>query len=239
MSNGNIRKALDYVSIFIGSPHVDSQKIFYHIDNDGGYVLRLFEFLHAVMYNDNEYYNSQDSPIINIFDITSNDRKEHYILILLILIIDKLGKSGGNEGYISIFIVNEKLHSLGFLDSQIQQAINRAVTKKLIESSKQNENNFRVLPSGVYSATELPIMFAYVDAIIIDTPICDEEIRSKINVANTIHERLERSLIFIEYIKNSADPKMEEFLDYKNMAGRLRREINNIQDKQKNGFSRS
>lgn len=233
MSNGNIRKALDYVSIFIGSPHVDTKKIFDHIDHDGGYSLRLFEFLHAVMYNDNEYYNAQDSPIINIFDITSNDRKEHYLLMLLILIIDKLGKSGGNEGFISIDIVKERLNSLGFLDSQINQAIARAVTKKLIEYSKQNDNNYRVLPSGVYSATKLPIMFAYVDSIIIDTPICDEDVRSKIHVVTSIQERLERALVFIEYIVKSAEAKMEEFLDYRDMAGKLRREINNIQDKQR------
>lgn len=238
MSNGNIRKALDYVSTFIGSPHVDSEKIFRIIDSNEEYTLRLFEFLHAVMYNDNEYYNSQDSPIINIFDITSNDRKEHYLLMLLILIIDKFGKSGGNDGYISISIVEENLHSLGFLDSQIQQAINRAITKKLIECSKQNVNNFRVLPSGIYSVTMLPIMFAYIDAIIIDTPICDEETKSLIHISKTIQERLERSLIFIEYIKNSADPKMEEFIDYKEMAGRLRREINNIQEKLKPGIFR-
>jgi hypothetical protein len=238
MSNGNIRKALDYVSIFIGSPHVDTKKIFDHIDHDGGYSLRLFEFLHAVMYNDNEYYNAQDSPIINIFDITSNDRKEHYLLTLLILIIDKLGKSGGNEGFISIDIVKERLYSLGFLDSQINQAITRAATKKLIEYSKQNNNNYRVLPSGIYSATKLPIMFAYVDAVIIDTPICDEETKSKIHTESTIRERLERSLIFIEYIKNSADPKMEEFIDYREMAGKLRKEINNIQEKQRGVNSR-
>jgi len=233
MSNGNIRKALDYVSTFIGSPHVDTRKIFDHIDHDGGYSLRLFEFLHAVMYNDNAYYNAQDSPIINIFDITSNDRKEHYLLMLLILIIDKLGRSGGNEGFISINIVKEKLYSLGFLDSQINQAISRAVTKKLIEYSKQNDNYYRVLPSGVYSVTKLPIMFAYVDAVIIDTPICDEQVRSQITVVNSIQERLERALIFIDYIVKSADPNLTEFIDYREMAGKLRREINNIQEKQR------
>ena len=56
IASGNVRTALDLVKDFFGSGHVDTQKIIekYRYDD---YVVPLHEFLRAVIYGDNEFYN--------------------------------------------------------------------------------------------------------------------------------------------------------------------------------------
>ena len=79
-----------------------------------GYTLPLHEFLRAVAYGDGEYYDPSRSPLINAYDISSRDGREHFLIGLLIAFIERLGQVGGSEGYVGREEVYRFAQSLGF-----------------------------------------------------------------------------------------------------------------------------
>lgn len=70
---GNVRQAIELVKNFLGSGHVDTNKIIKIFDETGSYLIPLHEFLRAVIYGDTNHYDPQTSLIVNLFDV--QDRK--------------------------------------------------------------------------------------------------------------------------------------------------------------------
>lgn len=232
MSNGNIRKAIDFLIQFMGSGHVDSMKILDIIAEQGQYILPIHEFLRAVLYSDNEYYKAADSPIINIFDILNDNPKEHFLIPLLISVVKKNGNSGGNEGFIDENILVEILHKFGFTDKEIQNSLHRVAEKGLIIKAhicEDNQIKWRVSSSGVYTILKLPTYFSYMDAIVVDTPICDKKVRDKIADCTSIEDRIKREIIFLDYLECCWDSKMVEYYDFNNIVQQARTLISKIE----------
>jgi hypothetical protein len=235
MSNGNLRKALDFIVAFVGSGHVDSEKIFRIIGETDRYTLPLHEFLRAVIFRDNEYFDPLDAPVLNVYDITSTDRREHFLTLLLISFVERTGVVGGSEGFVSLQDIYHYLQGLGFSERQIQSAIERVVNKDLIASPSLQPNmpvdRFRVSASGAYTSKKLANMFTYVDAVIVDTPIIDSEFRNRIQPVNTIEERLDRALIFASYLDQCWDIALSGVYDWPFHASSLRGEVASIKSR--------
>jgi hypothetical protein len=206
LSGRNVRKALDFVNTFIGSGHVDSRKII-EKQNDTGYTVSDHEFLRAIIYGDQEHFDPSVSQVCNLFDISLPDGREHFLLLILLSFIERSIDSG--EGYVTAASVFEFAQNSGFLNAQVYSALDRAARKGLLEtapkySTADRWEAFRMTPIGAYSIKRLLGSFAYVDAMIVDTPIIDKSIRSTIKNAETIHQRLERFEVFVEYLSSQA-----------------------------------
>jgi hypothetical protein len=80
LSSGNIRRALDFLNAFIGSGHVNATKILDKYNQQGSYTIPVHEFMRAVIYDDHEHYDPSTSPIANLFDISTPDGREHFLL---------------------------------------------------------------------------------------------------------------------------------------------------------------
>jgi hypothetical protein len=106
-------------------------------------------------------------------------------------------------------VVYDRLQALGYTPEQVDAAIIRAEGYRLIETaSRRKPVADRTMPSamrattiGVYHAKRLCRRFAYVDAIIVDTPVFSPEAREQIRDVHTIQERLERVEVFREYLE--------------------------------------
>ena len=202
LSGRNVRSALDFVNTYIGSGHIDSKKII-DIQNESGYTVSDFEFLRALIYGDHEHFDPESSQICNLFDISLPDGREHFLLILLLSFIERSSDSG--EGFATASSTFRYAQNLQFAPLQVHVAIERAVARGLIEVSPkfapaQRWTAFRITSIGAYSLARLLKSFAYVDAMIVDTPIIDGVIRSAIRDAHTIHQRLNRFEVFLDYI---------------------------------------
>jgi len=235
MSNGNLRKALDFIVTFVGSAHVDSEKIFRVIEASGNYTLPLHEFLRAVIFQDNEYYNSADSQIQNLYDVSSNDKHEHFLVSILISYVERMGLTGGNEGFVLISDVLGYLQGLGFTEHQIHSALQRTTTKDLLATPKIEAptltSGLRIQSAGAYTIKRLATLFTYTDAIITDTPIMISEYRTRIQAAYTIDERLERATSFLDYLDNCWDPKMAGVYDWMSISQLVRKDIVSIRNR--------
>jgi hypothetical protein len=208
IAGGNVRLALDLVRGFFGSGHVNTQKIIDIYTRSGSYYISLHEFLRAVIFGDSQYYDPDRSPIANLFDVSYLDEKEHFLLPLIIGLLTSPSSYSGEEGFVETAKVYEQLQGLGFVPEQIDAAIIKGYAKKLIETgARRIPHPNQILPQtlratsvGKYHFSHLSREFSYLDAMLVDIPIFDEDIRMRIRDAHNIDMRLTRTEVFCHYL---------------------------------------
>jgi hypothetical protein len=211
LSGGNVRRTLGFLTTFVGSGHVDSEKIIAAMEADGRYDVPVHEFLRAIIYVDHEHFDPSASELGNVFDLSSPDAREHFLLPLLLSHVERAGDIGGSEGFVSAEDVFAEGQRAGFVPSQVEGAIRRALNKRMLESDirgidEGEGNRYRVTTIGAYSVKRLMGQFAYVDAMIVDTPIIDASVRNQIKDARSIEDRLARADAFRRYLDDSWQP---------------------------------
>lgn len=208
MCGGNIRLALDFIRAFIGSGHVDTEKILTIYREQHRYNVPLHEFLRAIIYGDHEYYSPNTSEILNVFDITTSDGKEHFLTLILLTQLDRLSQKSPIEGYVDVADIYSYLQSIGFTPSPIDWSINRLLYRNLIESPVRarehghtsSKNYYRLTSIGAYYIKSLVQKFTYIDAMILDTPLVDQNVLSQILDVSRITDRLSRAKTFCDYL---------------------------------------
>ncbi len=208
ISGGNVRLALDLVKEFFGSGHVDTQKIVTIHREQGSYDIPAHEFLRAVVFGDCEYYSPEKSPVVNLFDVSFGDPKEHFVLPILLSLLASALRSAIDDGFLGTSKVYEQMQRLGFVPDQIDAAVVRAHRSKLLETStrrasrldQETPHALRLTTVGAYHIQRLAELFSYLDAIVVDTPIFDPTVRSNIHDVRTITERIRRVRVFKAYL---------------------------------------
>ncbi|MRR51780.1 MAG: hypothetical protein EG825_12865 [Rhodocyclaceae bacterium] len=206
ISAGNVRSALEQVRDFFGSGHVDTQKMVGIMDEQGHYTVPVHEFLRATLYGDAVHYDPTQSTIPNLFDVTEPDKREHFIVLLLLAHLQSLGRARGGDESVEVMAAVELLQDCGFTPAQAHSAIRRSLNGKLIDSAASGDSpgelpySIRITSLGAYCIEYLAKLFTYVDAIIVDTPILDSEIEAKINDERDIAGRLTRAETFLDYL---------------------------------------
>jgi hypothetical protein len=215
LSGGNIRAALELLNTFIGSGHVNTERMLNLEGKGDRYIISPHEFIRAVIYGDSLHFDPSRSLVANIFDLSSNDGREHFLLPLIIGLLDRSADTRGNNGFVETQYLYDSLQALGFSPDQIDFAVSRAMNHKLIQTSGRiiptsNEEmpaSLRVTPSGLYHAYRLAGNFQYLDAMIVDTPILSDSVREKMRVVEDIADRLVRTEVFVkEYLDQMWTP---------------------------------
>jgi hypothetical protein len=237
LSGGNTRQALEFVSDFVGSGHVDAQKIADTYRKSGSYTIPVHEFLRAIIFRDYEHYDPTASRIANLFDISMPDGREHFLVPNLVAFVERSsGTSTGNEGYVEIDRVFEFGQALGFQSTQIWHALDRCLGKKLLEANPKFTGTLpvtsvRITTVGAYTVNKLSSMFAYVDAMIVDTPIVDSSARRGIGDAITLRDRLDRSESFRAYLDEQWLPLQDKpfAFDWRLTSDALQRDLQRVE----------
>ncbi|MCF6514116.1 MULTISPECIES: hypothetical protein [unclassified Blastococcus] len=205
LAGGNMRLALGFVTDFIGSGHIDTRKMIEIQKAYGRYTVAVHEFLRSLMFGDGNYYDPASSAIPNLLRIHSADGREHFLLPLLLAQVQSLGEKVARDGYVAADAIHRFAHDLGFEESQIAAALDRAARSRLVQATPRTSGprttlQYRITTVGAYSLRTLLGYFTYYDAIVVDTPILDAEVRRTIVDAFTLPERLERVSRFQAYL---------------------------------------
>lgn len=208
MASGNVRLALDYVKAFFGSGHVDTKKISDICEKGHEYVVPVHEFLRAVIYGDSKHFSPSTSTVVNVFDVSEADPNEHFLLPMLLSLLHNESQVSPESGFVSTKVLVERLQDCGFTPSQVHRAIVRTHKNGLTESAGRVEptiesplpHSLRVTTKGLYHAIRLVRLFTYVDAMVVDTPIFDPEVRKWISDTFLIGERIERAQRVLNYL---------------------------------------
>ncbi|MET9331937.1 hypothetical protein ABZX78_12135 [Streptomyces cellulosae] len=234
VSAGNVRDALDLLTIFVGSGHVDTGKILEIKIRTGKYFIPLHEFLRAVIYGDNEHYSPENSFVANMFDVISLNGSEHFLMPHMIDYCLRSSQSPNSEaGYVLQHEVFSYLQSLGYRDLQISSAFARAERAKLCDFAMADEEaptRLRITQRGAYILRKLVTEFVYVDAVVVDTPILDEGFREIIADVWNIEDRLDRAAHFVGYLDTCWEeaPRPEGGFDWPSVSSALSRSIEEV-----------
>jgi hypothetical protein len=240
ISNGNVRLVLDLVQQYFGSGHVDTERIYNAYRTNKFYFVSLHEFIRAIMFGDNAFFEPNRSPFVNIFDITTPDPKEHFLLPLLIGSINSLKSTSLSEGFVDTNNVVAKLQSVGFTPNQIEHAIVRACQKRLIEATARRIPEIgTVMPPmlrstsvGLYHVNKLCTLFTYIDAISIDMMILESDVRRKICLVSELRDRLNLVRRIISYLTRcwNAVPNHQGGFDWTEVAQKLEADMVKVEE---------
>ena len=100
-------------------------------------------------------------------------------------------------------------------------------------TGEQNlSRSYRISSLGAYCVHCLLNEFVYIDAMIVDTPILQKEIRSKIKDVTDITDRLERADIFRSYLDAlwSDYGLKSDIFDWRIYSEKISRDISKIKD---------
>ena len=147
--------------------------------------------------------------------------------------IDKLGRANRSEGYVNIIDLFSDLQILGFKEFEIIEAIKKQLKSNLISTAEVGYEDIprkvRILPAGAYTLLKLACKFTYIDSMIVDTPITFSDYRDKVHDVITIEERLDRAILFLEYLKKAWSDTNSNYFNWPEYEVQIRREIYNIQ----------
>lgn len=204
LSSGNTRRALDFVSTFVGSGYVQTSRILEAQKTARPYVIPLHEFQRAILYGDHKYYDPSTSPIPNLFAVSTKDPKEHFLAPILLAMVQTLGESESG-GFVDLRDVIARLQTLGYTPEQVDFHLARCYQGHLAELADHGDAGqlIRVLPAGAYLYKRLVSSFPYIDAVVVDTPIIDPLSRGHIRDVFDIDERVDRAEAFIRYLDES------------------------------------
>lgn len=207
LSGGNARRALELMSGFIESPHAEHLRTLKRARNseDGDYLVPAHDFLRAALLGDTAHYSPERSRIPNLFDITTMDTSEHFLLPCLLGLLSRESNRGEGEGYLTAEETYGNLQGLGFSTDQVDFAMKRAMAGQLVEvlppeADADDVDSIRLTSVGAYSHQALARDFQYYDAVVVDTPIADAARRDAIRVVHSITARLDRAVAFLDYL---------------------------------------
>ena len=136
------------------------------------------------------------------------DEKEHFLLPLVIGLLTSPSSYSSEDGFVETAKVYEQLQGLGFVPEQIDAAIIKGHSKKLIETGARRipqpnqtmPQTLRATTVGSYHFSRLCREFPYLDAMIVDIPIFDEGIRTLMKDVHNIEMRVNRAEVFRHYL---------------------------------------
>ncbi|KVO00561.1 hypothetical protein WJ70_00310 [Burkholderia ubonensis] len=222
ITGGNVRSMIDFVTKFTGSPNVDSDKIIDLYGKTGEYLIPVHEFSKAALLGDYSNYDPQSSLAMNLFDVRFPDPREHFLCPLVLGYLNYDSTHRNKEGFVTATKIKQEMQSHGFGVEQTESALRRMTNKKLIETTQRvtfeetsgteyAENltdAFRITTIGAYHLVRWCNTFAYLDAMVFDTPIfdsaaaknCDSNIESF-----DIQHRYSRTTSFLDYLSHTWD----------------------------------
>jgi hypothetical protein len=178
---GNMRAALQMFTTFLTSGATDVDKMLAIFRRSGTYYVSFHEFLKSVMLQDRAYYKEDQSPIINVFNCTSERNSSHFtaLRVLRLLLVHRGDTSPQGKGYVDLGRV------VGFFAEtfdnvrDISVTLDRLVNNQLIEVNTRathtvsGASHVRVTAAGWHYLRYLARTFAYLDLVLQDTPLND------------------------------------------------------------------
>ena len=213
---GNIRSVVEFVVKFIGSPNVEAEKIIRIMEEQGRYLIPIHEFSKAAILGDYSHYNPDSSMAMNLFDVQYPDQREHFLAPMILAFYMWDGSPKDSDGFTTAAVLVDEMQSRGFVPKQINGKLRRLTNKKLIESTEritfeEDETGlvgeipfaFRITSIGMYHIKKWAGLFAYLDAMVFDTPIFDPNVLKEILPdleQFVIAKRLDRTKAFSDYL---------------------------------------
>ncbi len=215
VSNGNIRKVMEYVRKVITSQHLNTHKIITLLNSEGEYTLAAHETLRALIYGPYRHFEPNTSLFTNLFDLWRADPTEHFSRVLILEYCQRHKNSVDSYGFIPISSILDSMSSIGYSADHVRESLSLLVKRDCLEGQdeyrdREKENpvlgiEIRITSLGSFHITTLVRQFQYIDAVTVDTPILDPRVREVVSDVQDIRGRLKRARDFARYLVKQSE----------------------------------
>jgi hypothetical protein len=186
-------------------------------------VIPVHEFSKAAILGDYSHYvpESPSSLAFNLFDLRSYDLREHFLGPLILSYLSSDIAPRDRDGFVSTTAMVAEMQIWGFLPEQLYNCVRRLTNRKLVETTSRITfeedlvgligdvpDSFRSTSIGLYHIRRWIATFGYIEAMSLDTPIFDEEVREQISSKLESFEiaiRYDRAVLFRNYLSKVWD----------------------------------
>jgi hypothetical protein len=202
LSGGNVRRALDLLTTFISSPHASPERALKTYLERGGYLIPYHVFLRTIMLGDRRHYDPASSLVANLLDISSDDRREHFLTPIILSLVHRTSEPGVHEGYVPAERIYSFCQELGFTPGQITWQLDRATAADMLEVSPLDgaPEFYRATTIGSYTEQHLLGEYTYINEIVVDTPVVDDIARGVLDDVQATSRQLQRAEGFLTYL---------------------------------------
>lgn len=221
LSAGNIRVAQEMLTTFLTSGHTNTREYIKTYLTSGDYRIPLHAVIRSLALGDYQYYHSQRSLIINLFDIDDDGFYSHFtrIRVLRYLLSRMNIESLAGKGFIRIIDAFNDFSSVCATEMGFSQILTSLLRGHLIEADNgyrldgSEVEYVRITSAGYYYVTHLLGEFSYLERLCEDTPILSashfrdlENLTNKILAMERKHDsglmklRLQRVAVFLAYL---------------------------------------
>ncbi|OMI06631.1 P-loop NTPase fold protein, partial [Bacillus swezeyi] len=246
LSSGNVRYALEIFSDIVTSGHSNLFQIlnYKYEDTQESKIVPFDKLVKSVGLSIGENYNSKNSKLINLFENYSFDGfGSHFINFRIFDILKEHSnesfKFGVSEGFVPLDFIRKKLtvycNDINNLRRLLAPMLERHIIESDIGSRKMGEDNYldnigyvRLAPSAQYHLDKLISNHQYLEMILYDTKIQDENVFNMIFRNYKFHiekqndfmdkwkARIENVELFLNYLKMKEEEDFK-YLDRENI----------------------
>lgn len=186
LSFPNIREGLNLFKTFLISGYTNvSEYIMRVVYDDSKVSVPIHEFVKAVALENKIYYNHKTSKIQNIF-YPSSQISDYFIKYYILKRLDEqLSFEGNITKFVNYREFLEEFQGYGYREDVLNQEIEALLKDNFIETDKvlsdirwdklpQNDFSITITAKGHYYITKLVNRFYYIELVLQDTPIKDE-----------------------------------------------------------------
>jgi hypothetical protein len=216
ITGGNIRELIQYIASLFGNPNMDTLGAVLSLENNSHYAMPVHEFWKVAMKGDYQYYDPEKALAFNLFDVYTNDEREHFLSVLLFALLDAPGPHRTAEGFVSFNELLSQMQEFGFKPTSVDAALRAANNKRLVEAPERitfeedddgtyglMPTSFRLTTIGAYHLKVWLADFAYLDAICVDTPIFDADVAADLRGtirSSALADRYARAMKMRDYL---------------------------------------
>lgn len=218
LSNGNIRKGLDAFLEFLRSGHTHVDEYLKAITLGRHlYVLKFHQVFKSISRGSYYYYSSNRSIIPNVFLPIAGVgglQMSYFIKVYLLHYLSTEAKINTEvgQGYVPISQAKLLLAKLGLDESSRKQMIITLFDEELVEPNIRLSDDYadwthiRITAFGLYTIRQMTYRFAYLEAIMLDTPLKDSRLLNRIiglyveGKKPSLHQRMLCVKDFIDYL---------------------------------------
>ncbi|MEP2688700.1 hypothetical protein [Maribacter dokdonensis] len=186
----NTRQGLENFKSFLLSGHSKISE-YMSFEYGVGQGIPIWEFFKSVALDSNYYYETNKSKIVNIFYPSKNNTNHFTKIRLLNYLFLKLKSSSKKIDYFPVNDIANEFLKAGYSIDIIEEEIQELFDYKLISTSEYSEDieeesrietdsMISITSVGVYYLKSLIGRFHYIDLIVQDTPIYDQDSFNKI-----------------------------------------------------------